>query len=118
MKSIMRSVFPYIAGVALALGLAGAARSQNTLRAPNMSACSAQVEGSSAAVGELDRDVLTWTLVISSTPDGSTQTIWAHKGSFYPDEPPGTVSSITVDPPKPGTYFWRICAINPSKFSG
>jgi hypothetical protein len=57
MKSIMRSVFPYIAGVALALGLASAARAQNTLPAPNMSVCSAQVERSFAAAGELDRDV-------------------------------------------------------------
>jgi len=56
-NSIMRSVVPYIAGVALALGLANAARAQNTLLAPNMSVCSAQVEGNSAAVGEHDRDV-------------------------------------------------------------
>jgi hypothetical protein len=117
MKSIMRSVFPYIAGVALALGLASAAWARNTWLAPNLSVCSAQVQGSSAAAGKLDRDVLNWTLVISSTPDGFTQTIWAHKGSFYPDEPPGTVTSIAVNPPKPGTYFWRNCAINTSNFS-
>jgi hypothetical protein len=81
-KSIMRGVFPYVAGVALALGLVSAARAQNTLPAPNMSV-----------------------------------SIWGHKGSFYPDEPPSAVNSNTVNPPKPGTYFWRICAINPSKFS-
>jgi hypothetical protein len=119
MKSIMRSVLPsYIAGVALALGLASAARAQNTLLASNMTVCSAQVDGSTAAAGELDRDVVTWTLEISSTPDESTQTIWAHKGSFYPDEAPSNVDSITVNPPKPGAYFRRICPINPSEFSG
>jgi hypothetical protein len=37
MKSVMRSVFPYTAGVALALGLASAPRAHNTLLAPNMS---------------------------------------------------------------------------------
>jgi len=117
MKSIMRSVVPYIAGVALALGLAGAARAQSTLLAPNMWVCPAQVEGSPAAVGELDGDVLTWTLVISITPKGATQTIAAHQGSFCPDEPPSTVNSITVNPPKTWNLFWRICATNPSTFS-
>jgi hypothetical protein len=72
-----------VAGVALALGFASAARAQNTLTAPNMPVCPAQVEGSSADAGELDGDVLIWTLVTSSTPKGSTQTR-AHKGSFQP----------------------------------
>ncbi len=67
MKSIMRSLFPYVAGAALAPGLASAARAQNTLLAPNISVWSAQVEPSFAAVGEFNRSVLTWALVISST---------------------------------------------------
>jgi hypothetical protein len=94
MMSTMRGVFPYIAGVALALGLASAA--QNSLVAPNMSVCLVQVDRSSAAIGEFDSDVLTCTLVVSSALSGSAQRIWDHKGSFYPDEPPSTVNSMTV----------------------
>jgi hypothetical protein len=75
MKSIMRGLFPYIAGVALALGLAGAAH--KTLPVSNMPICLARVERSSGAAGELDRDFLTWTPVISSTPNN-----WAIRMSY------------------------------------
>jgi hypothetical protein len=76
---------------------------------PGMAICSAQTEGPSVVIEELYGDVLTFTVVISSTPTGPTQTVFTHSGSLY--------NTTTVNPPKAGTYFWRLCATNTSKFS-
>lgn len=109
MKSSLRRVFPFLPGAFLLLGLAPTARSQNTLMVPNMSVCSAQVETGNIVIYQLYGDVLTFTVEIATTANGPTQTIWTHAGSVN--------NEMTLNPPKPGTYFWRICAQNTSKYT-
>jgi hypothetical protein len=102
-------VLQFLAGVFLLLGLSSTARSQNTLMPPNMVLCSPQVETSNITILELYGDVLTFTAEISTTASGPTQTIWKHAGAVN--------NPVTLNPPKAGTYFWRVCATNTSKFT-
>jgi hypothetical protein len=112
MKLSLRRVFQFLPDAFLLLGLATPARSQNTLMVPGMTYCEFQWEASSVNLSELYGDVLTFSIVISTTATGPTQTIFTHHGSFYPPN-----GFVVINPPKPGTYFWRLCANNPSKFS-
>jgi hypothetical protein len=109
MKSNVTRVFQLLAGVFLLLGLSSTARSQNTLMAPNMVLCSPQVETSSITIYQLYGDVLNFSVETSTTASGPTQTIWTHAGAVN--------NQLTVNPPKTGTYFWRVCATNPSTFT-
>jgi len=109
MKVKVIGVFRFLAGAFLLLGLSSTARSQNTLMAPNMILCSAQVETSSITIYQLYGDVLSFSVETSTTANGPTQTIWTHSGAVN--------NQLTVNPPKAGTYFWRVCATNPSKFT-
>jgi hypothetical protein len=54
-------------------------------------------------------DVLTFTVEISTAATAPTKTIWTHAGAVN--------NPLTVNPPQAGTYFWRVCAANTSRFT-
>jgi hypothetical protein len=113
MKPHARRVFEILPAVLLLAGLTSTARAQGAEPTswyfpPGMSACSAQVQASDVFFNAYANNMGTWTVEISSTPTGPTQTIFTHVGD---------VNDELLKPPTAGMYFWRLCVQNTSKYT-
>ena len=111
MKSCVTRVFQVLPGALLLLGTVSTLRGQGAVPTswifpPGASVCTSQFESTSVFFNGYAYNRGTFTVVMSTTPTGATQTVFKHAGD---------VDSQLVRPPAPGFYFWRICVQNTSK---